>query len=110
MADKKLNVTRGLCHDYLWMTVNFSSPGTVIFDMIPYITKIFAAFLEKIMGVFSTPVADHLFNICLHDKAKHLPKEQARAFHHTTAQLLFFPCPMQYTNYNCISDNLHQAT
>jgi hypothetical protein len=26
-ADKKLNVTRGLCHDYLGMTVNFHHWG-----------------------------------------------------------------------------------
>jgi hypothetical protein len=89
MTVKKLNATCGLRHDYLGMTVNFSSPGTVIFDMIPYITKIFAAFPKKITGVSSTPAADHLFNICLHDKAKHLPEEQAWAFYHTTAQLLF---------------------
>jgi hypothetical protein len=47
MADKKLNVTCGLCHNYLGMTANFSSPGTVIFDMIPYIIKIFSTFPEK---------------------------------------------------------------
>jgi hypothetical protein len=63
-----------------------------MFDMIPYITKIFAAFPKKMTRVSSTPVADHLFNICLHNKAKHLPEEQTRAFHQMTAHLQFLSC------------------
>jgi hypothetical protein len=36
-----------------------------------------------------TPAADHLFNVRPHHEASFLPEEQARSFHHTTAQLLF---------------------
>ncbi len=44
---------------------------------------------RKDYGGVSTPAANHLFNICLHNEVKYLPEEQAWAFHHTTAQLLF---------------------
>jgi hypothetical protein len=82
------------------MTIDFSNKAAVAFDMIPYITKIFTAFPEKITGVLSTPVADHLFNVRPPTKAKFLPEEQACAFHHTVAQLLFLPpvrCDIQIT-------------
>jgi hypothetical protein len=71
------------------MNLNFSESGTVKIEMTPYITKIVTAFPENIMGVQSTPAADHLFNIRPDTKARPLPEEQARAYHHTTAQLLF---------------------
>jgi hypothetical protein len=61
----------------------------VKFDMVPYIEKNIDAFPEKIMGVTSTLAADHLFAVCPSAKACLLPKDQAWAFHHTTAQLLF---------------------
>jgi hypothetical protein len=57
--------------------------------MIPYIKKKFSNFPEKITGVASTPAADHLFQVRPINETKLLPEEQAREFHHTTAQLLF---------------------
>ncbi len=42
-----------------------------------------------IMGVTSTPAADHLFKICAPSEACCLPEYQAIAYHHTMAQLLF---------------------
>jgi hypothetical protein len=71
------------------MNIDFSDPGSVAFDMIPYISKILTGFPEKITGVSSTPAADHLFTVCPQHEASFLPEEQARSFHHTTAQLLF---------------------
>ena len=88
-TDKKLNVVRGPKHDYLGMNLDFSSAGAVKIDMIPYIAKVIDAFPETITGVQSTPAGDRLFQVRPHDEAKFLPEEQARAFHHTTAQLLF---------------------
>jgi hypothetical protein len=87
--DKKLNLTRGPLHDYLGMNFDFSTKGDVRIDMIPYIKKIIEAFHEKITGVQSTPAGDRLFQIRPPKKAQYLPEEQARAYHHTTAQLLF---------------------
>jgi hypothetical protein len=71
------------------MNIDFSDPGSVTFDMIPYISKILTGFPEKITGVSSTPAADHMFNVCPQHEASFLPEEQARSFHHKTAQLLF---------------------
>ena len=87
--DKKLNVVRGPKHDYLGMNLDFSESGTVKIEMTPYITKIVETFPEKITGVQSTPAADHLFSVRPDNESRPLPEEQARAFHHTTAQLLF---------------------
>ena len=36
----KINIMRGKIHKYLWMTVDYSSPGKVIFSMVYYIGKI----------------------------------------------------------------------
>ncbi len=49
--------------DYLSMMVDFSTQGSVAFDMIPYINEIMAAFPEQIMEVTSSPAADHLFQV-----------------------------------------------
>jgi hypothetical protein len=62
-ADKKLNVVWGTKHDYLGMNMEFSSPGEVKFDMIPYIKKIISTFPEKVTGVQSTPAGDRLFQV-----------------------------------------------
>jgi hypothetical protein len=87
-ADKKQNVNRGHRHDYFGMNIDFSLKGTVEIDMIPYIGKILAAFPEKITGVSSSPAADHL-QIRPPTETRFLQEDQARAFHHTMAQLLF---------------------
>jgi hypothetical protein len=71
------------------MNIDFSDPGSVAFDMIPYISKILTSFPEWITGVSSTPATDHLFNVRPQHETSFLPEEQARSFHHTTAQLLF---------------------
>jgi hypothetical protein len=57
--------------------------------MIPYITKMLNKFPELIMGVASTPTADHLFKICSSSNPHCLPESLAIAYHHATAQLLF---------------------
>ncbi len=84
--DKPLQATRGTLHDYLGMTIDFSTPGDATFDMIPYLRKVLNDFPEKITGVSSTPAANHLSKIW---ESLELPETQAIAFHHTTAQLLF---------------------
>lgn len=87
--DKKLTATRGPIHNYLGMKIDFSKRDTVQFDMIPYIDKIIGDFPERITGHTSSPAADHLFKVRHITETELLPEEQATAFHHTTAQLLF---------------------
>ena len=71
------------------MIFDFSEEGKVSINMIEYIKSIVANFPEEIITTKTTPGADHLFVV--HDvlKARILPEEQAMAFHHATAQLLF---------------------
>jgi hypothetical protein len=87
--DKKLNTTRGHLHHHPGMNIDFSTPGSVTFEMTKYIDKIITAFPEKITGVSSTPASNHLFQVRPLAEACILPEEQARAYHHSTAQLLF---------------------
>ena len=63
--------------------------GEVNIDMIPYIQKVINTFPEKITWMQSTPAGDCLFQVCPPPEATFLPEEQANAFHHTTAKLLF---------------------
>jgi hypothetical protein len=87
--DKPLQATRSFQHDYLGMNIDFSTPGSVSFDMIPYITKLQHDFPENITGVAPSLAANHLFKICDPTEACLLPESQAVAYHHTVAQLLF---------------------
>ena len=87
--DKPLKATRGHIHDYLGMNIDFSRPGSVSFDMIPYIDKVITDFPEQLTGVASSPAADHFFKVREDTSTRKLPESQAIAYHHTTAQLLF---------------------
>jgi hypothetical protein len=87
--DKPLKATRSPTHDYLGMNIDFSTPGNISYDMIPYLKKVITEFPEMITGVASTPAADHIFKIHPPTEAHILPQSQAIAYHHTTAQLLF---------------------
>ncbi len=87
--DKPLQAKRGFQHDYLGMNIDFSTPGSVSFDMIPYITKLLHDFPKNITGVAPSPTADHLFKIRDPTEVCLLPEFQAVAYHQTVAQLLF---------------------
>jgi hypothetical protein len=80
---------RGKIHDYLGMILDYSCEGKVIINMAEYIKSIVEDFPEEITGFRATPAADHLFDVRDPSDARPLPEEQARAFHHTVAQLLF---------------------
>ena len=80
---------RGKVHDYLGMIFDFSEKGKVMVNMIEYIKNIISDFPEEIIAIRTSPAADHLFNVRDPSLATPLPEEQARAFHHAAAQLLF---------------------
>ena len=44
---------------------------------------------EEIRSTAATPAAERLFEVDEENMAKLIPEEQAQAFHHTVAQLLF---------------------
>ena len=77
----------GLVHEYLGMTFDYSTPGTVEISMDNYIANVIDSFPEQITGVSATPATDKLFQV--RDDDRPLPEEQAVMFHHVTAQLLF---------------------
>ena len=59
-------------------------------SVIKYLSKFIKAFPEIIKSTAETPAAEHLFQTRDGDPAQELLREeQARAFHHTVAQLLF---------------------
>ena len=57
--------------------------------MIEYIKWTIADFPEEITSTKTTPAADWLFDVRPEGEAAILPEEQAVAFHHAVAQLLF---------------------
>jgi hypothetical protein len=69
--------------------LNFSQPGIAQISVIKYTTKVIDDFPKTIITTFTTPAADHLFTVQDKQEAKLLPEQQAQAFHHTVAQLLF---------------------
>jgi hypothetical protein len=85
----KLSMHMGRKHDYLGVDMEFNEDGTLDASMITYLKNVISEFPEMITGKSATPAADHLFTIRVEKEAKPLDKEQALAFHHTVAQLLF---------------------
>ncbi len=79
---------RGKIHKYLGMDLNFTLDSVVQVSMIAYTSKVISDFPESITTSCTSPAGDHLFTI--RTKVKFLLKEQAQAFHHTVAQLLFY--------------------
>ena len=71
------------------MILDFSQEGKVMVNMIEYIKNIIANFPEEIVATRMAPAADHLFTVRDESLSKPLLEEQARAFHHASAQLLF---------------------
>ena len=83
----KMTVRRGKIHDYLGMTLDFSSPGSVAVSMEKYLDTMLEELPANMDGFASTPAADHLFKT--RDNVDKLDKETADLFHRVTAQLLF---------------------
>ena len=82
-----MTITQGKVHKYLRITVDYSSPGKVIFSMIDYIVKMLDDITEYIKGKSATPAAHHLFAIS--EDATKLSQSDADFFHHFVAQLIY---------------------
>jgi hypothetical protein len=80
---------QGAVHNYLGMIFDSSVKGKVTINMIKYVKNIIADFREEIVAISTSPATDHLFTVRDKSLTKPLPEEQARAFHHASAQLLF---------------------
>ena len=79
----------GKVHEYLSMTLNFSTPGEVKLMMLPYIKEIIALFqkYDNTDRVMKTPAAQHLFQV--REDAIALSEEETAIFHHFVAKSLF---------------------
>ena len=82
-----LVVTTGVRHDYLGMTLDYSTPGQCKIWMEDYILDMLEDLPIDMQGHAATPAAHHLFNVG--DNVELLDADKAQAFHHNTAKLLF---------------------
>jgi hypothetical protein len=82
-----LIVTRGDIHDYLGMTLDYSTPGRVTIRMGNYVRDLLEEAPEDMGGTAATPAADHLFTVS--ENPTYLDDAESELFHHTTAKLLF---------------------
>jgi hypothetical protein len=82
-----LTVTRGDLHDYLGMTIDYSTKGKVVICIEDYVEEVLADLPEDMEGTATTPTADHLFTV--NDAADKLGSEKSEFFHSCTAKILF---------------------
>jgi hypothetical protein len=83
-----LVVTRGLIHEYLGMTLDYSEEGKVKIIMSKYIEEMLGELPPDMDGESATPAANHLFTV--NEKNPILLDEAtAEFFHANTAKLLF---------------------
>jgi hypothetical protein len=83
-----LTIKRGKIHDYLGMTLDYSTPGQAKIIMIDYIQGMIDELPADMNGHAATPAASHLFDVNNEDPNK-LDEDEAIMFHHNVAKLLF---------------------
>ncbi len=76
-------------HNFLGMDIKFNNNRTLEVSMITYLKNIIKQFPEVINGKATSPAAEHLFMVREEKEIKLLKEDQALAFYHTVAQLLF---------------------
>jgi hypothetical protein len=86
-----MHVSRGLVYDYLGMTLDYSTKGEVKVTLVDYLKGVLGDFPQEIAGSAPTPTSEHLFDVRPDEERTTLNEDQARAFHHAVAQLLFAP-------------------
>ena len=96
-----LTVTRGKVHEYLGMTIDYSSPGKVMISMKDYIKSMLEALPSDMDGESATPGGNHLFQV--NEDGIKLDKEQAIMFH----QKLLFLCKQARPDVTTSGISLH---
>ena len=80
--------TTGKVHEYLGMTIDYSTPGKVVFRMEDYIDRLIKECPNDLLkGNPTSPAANHLFEI--NPDCEKLSSAQADEFHHLVAKLLY---------------------
>lgn len=80
-------MVRGKSHDYLGMSIDYSTPGQVNIGMQKYVSDMLSRLPAKMNGFATTPVGLHLFEV--DPEAKNLDEDHAQTVHHNVAKLLF---------------------
>ena len=75
----ELKATRGKRHDYLAMTLDFTTPGILKLDMTEYVAKMLEDFPNALSGRTSCPWSENLFQV--QEESPDLPEDQAATFH-----------------------------
>jgi hypothetical protein len=75
--------------------MEFCNDGALEVSMFKYLKNVIHEFPELIRGRAATPAHEKLFVIRDKKEARKLNEEQALAFHHTVAQLLFMATRMR---------------
>jgi hypothetical protein len=86
--DAPVTVTYGKVHDYLGMTLDYSTCGKVIINMDRYVTDLLGSVPDDMEhGISASPAATYLYDI--NPEAELLDKSAIEKFHTLTAKLLF---------------------
>jgi hypothetical protein len=84
----KVKAHRGKRHDYLGMTLDYSTPGEVKVDMTDYVKGMINEFPEDLKKTSAvTPSNENLFKV--NPKSRKLSKDKAEEFHTAVAKGLF---------------------
>jgi hypothetical protein len=83
-----LTVHRGKLHEYVGMTLDFSTPKKIKVLMNDYIDKVLLDLPDDMSGTAPTPAANYLFTVNTINPTA-LSKSDAEHFHHVVAQQLF---------------------
>jgi hypothetical protein len=83
-----LTVHRSKLHEYVGMTLDFSTPKKIKVLMNDYIDKVLLDLPDDMSGTAPTPAANYLFTVNTINPTA-LSKSDAEHFHHVVAQQLF---------------------
>ncbi len=84
---KPMTVTRRKIHDCLGMTLDFTEPGKVVFQMDDYIEGLLDEVPSDMTGTASTPAANFLFTS--NESAEKLSSQMSQMYHYITANFLY---------------------
>ena len=83
-----LSKSRGKVHDYLGMILDFSVPGELQVNMIPYVKMVLANAPDDMYGWAPTPAAQHLYKVN-EINPEPVDADKAEIFHSLTMQLMY---------------------
>ena len=75
----EIKATRGKKHDYLAMTLDFSTTGVLQVDMTQYVKKMLQDFPVKFKGKYKCPWSENLFKV--EEISDKLPQDKVKIFH-----------------------------